>query len=331
MARPSVQDFDEISGADSGLQGREMARRMVNPASPEPEKHQKGPGPSAAPRSWTATVGEHPDLSELSDDHWSRHSAELQLTDWFACNWKVVFVVCNIWRGFDSAPQKQSIKEERLCESAYADRGAHHSPTTGLRAIASAPGSDCGPGAARPPHAASDDAQPGQPFVPRRAEGLCALSSGSSPARFGVQPAARVSVLARSAFQGFPAHECGSDKVFYSSAPKSRALIATQLMIGGVESNPGWPTHDSGTPSSSRGRPLIQLPTLEEVQESARPKPPDTEHFFQEWKKNRDSRGEESTRSPAQPQELEQALVLGGSGERDSEQVSVECHEQLSS
>jgi hypothetical protein len=78
-------------------------------------------------------------------------------------------------------------------EATYADCGAHHRPTTGLCAIASAPESDCGPGAARHPHADSDDAQPGQPLVHRHAEGLCALSSGS--ARFGVQPAARVSAL----------------------------------------------------------------------------------------------------------------------------------------
>ncbi|GAQ92891.1 hypothetical protein KFL_011840010, partial [Klebsormidium nitens] len=160
--------------------------------------------------------------------------------------------------GSRTAPQSWTATAESVC----ADRGARHNPRTVPRAIASDSKSDCGRGAACHPHAASDDAQPGQPLVLRRAEGLCALSSGST--RFGVQPAATVSVLARSGFQGLSAYEYGSEKVFYSSAPKSRALIATQLMIGGVESNPGWPTHDPGALSSSRRRPLIHLPTAEQ-------------------------------------------------------------------
>jgi hypothetical protein len=47
---------------------------------------------------------------------------------------------------------------------------------------------------------------------------------------------------------------------------------------------------------------------------------------------NRNQRAEASTRSadqPAQPQELEPLLVADGSGEPDSEQVSVECSQHL--
>ncbi|GAQ91665.1 hypothetical protein KFL_008290035 [Klebsormidium nitens] len=168
-------------------------------------------------------------------------------------------------------------------ESVCADRGARHSPpTTAPPAAASDSESDCGLGAACHQHAASDEAQPGQPPV-HRAEGLCALSSGS--ARFGVQPTVMKSVLVRSAFQGSPTYECGSEKVFYSSAPKSRALIATQLKIGGVESNPG-PTQDPDAPSSSSGRPPIPITTAEEVQESVRPKPISTE-AFDAWRASR--------------------------------------------
>ncbi|GAQ86434.1 hypothetical protein KFL_002890010 [Klebsormidium nitens] len=175
------------------------------------------------------------------------------------------------------------------------DRDAHiaphaaDSPPTTATASPCATGcsskSECGLGAGRHQHAASlvsDGAQRGQRA---EREGQCALSSQGS-ARVGAQssrqPTATSShrpVLVRNGLQGSAAFEGGSEKVFYSSAPKSRALIVTQMMIGGVESNPGWPTHGPDAPSSSSGRPLIPIPTADEVQESVRSKPVSIEPF----------------------------------------------------
>ncbi|GAQ92798.1 hypothetical protein KFL_011430020 [Klebsormidium nitens] len=63
--------------------------------------------------------------------------------------------------------------------------------------------------------------------------------------------------------------------LYYNSAPKSRRLTATLLIIGGIEPNPGWggnevsdsAAQDRTTLGSDidRGWPLIPLPSLEEV------------------------------------------------------------------
>ncbi|GAQ89070.1 hypothetical protein KFL_004840090 [Klebsormidium nitens] len=202
--------------------------------------------------------------------------------------------------------------------STCTDRDAHNmrhaagSPSTTATASPRASGdnseSECCLRAGRHQSAASLVTDGAQRWQRAEREGQCVLSSRS--ARVGAQssrqPTATSShhpLLVRSGLQGFPAYGCGSDKVFYSSAPKSRALIATQLMIGGVESNPGWPTHDPDAPSSSCGRPLIHLPTTEEVQKSVRSKPVSTEPF-DAWRAsqlNPNWVAEVMARSPVQP------------------------------
>ncbi|GAQ86182.1 hypothetical protein KFL_002740195 [Klebsormidium nitens] len=156
--------------------------------------------------------------------------------------------------------------------------------------------------------------------LPSTAHKACARCLSGS-ARFGVQPTATKSVLVRSALQASPAY-WGESEVFWSSGPLTKGLIDTLLMIGGIESNPGM-YQKPYTPSGLAEGPKFHIPPWQEVQESARPKPPDTQRFFEEWKKNRNQGAEASTRSadqPAQPQELEQLLVSGGGGEPDGEQ-----------
>ncbi|GAQ90697.1 hypothetical protein KFL_006750025 [Klebsormidium nitens] len=297
---PSKGCFKIDSDRAAWVQGREKARRKANHACPKREQLQKGAGSSAVPQSWIAAAG-----SQGTGVHGTRHADEPSA----AAATHPTLDPSQHERAAasssnDEAQYAQRPAREGLCAPsnnlrpgrlpatssrrpvlsrsqgvARADCDVNDSldPTTGPRcATGDHSESDCSLGAACHQHAASDEAQPGQPPV-HRAEGLCALSRRS--ATFAAQPTATRSVLVRSAFQGFPAYECGSDKVYYSSASKSRALIVTQLMIGGIESNPGWPTHDPNAPSSSRGRPLIQLPTAEEVQESVRSKPVSTEPF----------------------------------------------------
>ncbi|GAQ91961.1 hypothetical protein KFL_008920010, partial [Klebsormidium nitens] len=311
---PSKGCFKIDSDRASWIQGREKARKKANPACPEREQHQKGAGSSAVPRSWTATAG-----SQGAGVHDARHADEpsaaaatrptldpseceraaaSSIGDEAQCMQRPAreglcgpsnnlrpgrFPATSSRRtalsrsqGVPSGAPKAVYKGKRSVP-ASAGRDAPDSPsTTSPSATGGDSESDCGLGAARHQHAASDEAQSGQPHV-HHAEGLCALSSRSD--RFGVQPTATKSVLERSAFQGSPAYGRGSEEVFYSSAPKSKALIATQLMIGGVESNPGWPTHDPDAPSSSCGRPLIHLPIAEEVQKSVKSKPVSLEPF----------------------------------------------------
>ncbi|GAQ93173.1 hypothetical protein KFL_013400020 [Klebsormidium nitens] len=84
--------------------------------------------------------------------------------------------------------QKWARSWTATAEPACADRNAHDSPPeTNPHATVSKSESECGLGAARLQHAANDEVQPGQLLV-HRAEGLCALSSGSTSLGFSPLP-----------------------------------------------------------------------------------------------------------------------------------------------
>ncbi|GAQ91516.1 hypothetical protein KFL_007990010, partial [Klebsormidium nitens] len=69
------------------------------------------------------------------------------------------------------------------------------------------------------------------------------------------------------------------DNPCWDTTPKSRLLIAKLLLIGGIESNPGWPASqsqknenkDGPAPNVSLRRPLVILPSREDVERSWQP------------------------------------------------------------
>ncbi|GAQ92820.1 hypothetical protein KFL_011560010, partial [Klebsormidium nitens] len=90
---------------------------------------------------------------------------------------------------------------------------------------------------------------------------------------------------------------CLRDCSCWDATPKSRNLIAKLLLIGGIESNPGWPASrsqrnenkDGPASNASRRRPLVTLPSREDVARSWQPAPAlhvvqrDVE-VFEEWR-----------------------------------------------
>ncbi|GAQ93487.1 hypothetical protein KFL_015720030 [Klebsormidium nitens] len=85
----------------------------------------------------------------------------------------------------------------------------------------------------------------------------------------------------------------------WDATPKSRNLIAKLLLIGGVESNPGWPASlsqwnenkDAHVPDVRPRRQLVILPSREDVARSWRPAP--AQHVvqcdieaFEKWQKH---------------------------------------------
>ncbi|GAQ84743.1 hypothetical protein KFL_002040020 [Klebsormidium nitens] len=83
--------------------------------------------------------------------------------------------------------------------------------------------------------------------------------------------------------------------LYYSSAPKSRRLTATLLIIGGIEPNPGWGGDEVSDYAAQgrttlgsdidRGWPLVPLPSLEEVYGSPPSRQAQSMHSqFEAWR-----------------------------------------------
>ncbi|GAQ92938.1 hypothetical protein KFL_012130020 [Klebsormidium nitens] len=83
--------------------------------------------------------------------------------------------------------------------------------------------------------------------------------------------------------------------MYYNSAPKSRRLTATLLIIGGIEPNPGWGGNEVSDSAAQgrttlgsdidRGWPLIPLPSLEEVYGSPPSRQAQSMHSeFEAWR-----------------------------------------------